>query len=379
MVVFGGIYALDSDDESAAPLISASRKPSSRAPSLFLTPRPWTALYNNRLPVPHDPKARARLGLIQRLLPDDVMAEIFKRCAPADVSRAACACRPWRLLASGEKVWERHCRLAWAHRENWDVTRAVQRDRFHGSWRRMFFERVRVRTEGVYVSRNTYIKPGVSDWDNVKPVHLVCYYRYFRFFATGEFMTKTSPRRLREVYKTFKSKYLASRDDTMQFGGYEPARVVPRGTADANARETPRTADRRTAVSTSESRFHLACVPAHRSDRSFTETHAWLRLRSTHPGASNRLDFVNLAMVDGTLGDPTPPVPHPTEEEWAEVDDEGLAYRRSCGVGAKRYDGTMPVRELTRGLNTLVFVPWEDCEEHVLNNTTEQMDFFVTG
>ena len=69
----------------------------------------------------------------------------------------------------------------------------------------------------------------------------------------------------------------------------------------------------------------------------------------------------------------------PTEEEWAEVDDEGLAYRRSCGVGAKRYDGTMPVRELTRGLNTLVFVPWEDCEEHVLNNTTEQMDFFVTG
>ena len=180
------------------------------------------------------------------------------------------------------------------------------------------------------------------------------------------------------MYKTFKSKYLASRDDTMQFGGYEPARV-PRGTADANARETPRTADRRTAVSTSESRFHLACVPAHRSDGSFTETHAWLRLRSTHPGASNRLDFVNLAMVDGTLGDPTPPVPHPTEEEWAEVDDEGLAYRRSCGVGAKRYDGTMPVRELTRGLNTLVFVPWEDCEEHVLNNTTEQMDFFVTG
>jgi F-box protein 9 len=39
----------------------------------------------------------------------------------------------------------------------------------------------------------------------------------------------------------------------------------------------------------------------------------------------------------------------------------------------------MPVRELTRGLNTLVFVPWEDCEDHVLNNTTEQMDFFVTG
>ena len=31
-----------------------------------------------------------------------------------------------------------------------------------------------------------------------------------------------------------------------------------------------------------------------------------------------------------------------------EVDDPELAYRRSCGINIKRYNGTMPVRELSR-------------------------------
>lgn len=77
---------------------------------------------------------------------------------------------------------------------------------------------------GIYVSRNTYIKPGVTDWDNVNPVHLVCYYRYFRFFSNGEFLSKTSPHKLAQVHKTFKSRYLAAKDDTVYHGEVE--RVV---------------------------------------------------------------------------------------------------------------------------------------------------------
>ena len=45
----------------------------------------------------------------------------------------------------------------------------------------------------------------------------------------------------------------------------------------------------------------------------------------------------------------------------------------------KRYVGTDSVRELSRGLNTMVFVPWEDVHDHVLNQGTDKMDFFVTG
>ena len=195
MVVFGGLYALlDSDDELDRPF--TPDKPIIPPTVAFLTPRPWTSLYNLRVRAPVDAKQK-RLSLIQRVVPHDLMVEIFKRAAPSDVSRAACACRPWRLLTQDEHIWEKACLDAWEYREAREATHAVARDRFRGSYRRMFFARPRLRTEGLYVSRNTYIKPGITDWENVKPVHLVCYYRYFRFFNNGEFMSKTSPERLR--------------------------------------------------------------------------------------------------------------------------------------------------------------------------------------
>ena len=115
----------------------------------------------------------------------------------------------------------------------------------------MFFDRVRLRTEGVYVSRNTYIKPGVTDWENVRPVHLVCYYRYFRFFNNGEFICKTSPHKIAAVHKTFKSRFLAAKDDCMYHGGY------------------------RLACEGDETRLHLECVPKTRADFTYTTLHMW--------------------------------------------------------------------------------------------------------
>ena len=47
-------------------------------------------------------------------------------------------------------------------------------------------------------------------------------------------------------------------------------------------------------------RLHLESAPVERV-RAGTATaalHTWLRLRSTHPGGSNRLDFVKLVSVD---------------------------------------------------------------------------------
>jgi F-box protein 9 len=120
---------------------------------------------------------KEKLGLIQKMLPEDVMLEIFMRMTPVAVSRAACCCRAWRLLANHEKVWERACYEAWEYREQPEDTERIARDRFHGSWRGMFFNRVRLRTEGIYVSRNTYVKPGITDWENVNPVHLVGLYK----------------------------------------------------------------------------------------------------------------------------------------------------------------------------------------------------------
>lgn len=45
----------------------------------------------------------------------------------------------------------------------------------------MYLERPHLRFDGLYVSRNTYIRTGATEWRVKNPVHLVCYYRYFRW------------------------------------------------------------------------------------------------------------------------------------------------------------------------------------------------------
>jgi F-box protein 9 len=44
----------------------------------------------------------------------------------------------------------------------------------------MFLESPHLRFEGLYVSRNTYIRQGVAEWKREKTCHLVTYFRYFR-------------------------------------------------------------------------------------------------------------------------------------------------------------------------------------------------------
>ncbi len=45
----------------------------------------------------------------------------------------------------------------------------------------MFVHHPHLRFDGLYVSRNTYVKTGVVEFTNHKPVHLVTYFRYFRW------------------------------------------------------------------------------------------------------------------------------------------------------------------------------------------------------
>jgi hypothetical protein len=47
----------------------------------------------------------------------------------------------------------------------------------------MFLESPHLRFEGLYVSRNTYIRQGVAEWKRERTCHLVTYFRYFRCAA----------------------------------------------------------------------------------------------------------------------------------------------------------------------------------------------------
>jgi hypothetical protein len=55
-----------------------------------------------------------------------------------------------------------------------------------GSWKRMFLNSPHLRFDGLYVSRNTYIRQGVAEWKREKTCHLVTYFRYFRCVSAAD-------------------------------------------------------------------------------------------------------------------------------------------------------------------------------------------------
>ncbi len=57
----------------------------------------------------------------------------------------------------------------------------------------MFVDRPHLRFDGVYVSRNTYIKRGIVEWRVRNACHVVCYFRYCRFSPDGTLLYRTSP------------------------------------------------------------------------------------------------------------------------------------------------------------------------------------------
>ena len=305
--------------------------------------RPWLAFYDRRA---RPPPCAADVPAILRALDENSLCEIASRLGPRAFARLATTCAAFRdfVYTHDIDVWRGFCVDAFAHRESAAET-AARKSR-HGSYRAMFQQRLRLRTDGLYVSRNTYIKPGAKTMENAKCCHLVAYYRYFRFYRTGEFVCKTSPRRLREEAKLLRDRAACARSNEVCHGGY---------TIDG------------------EDRVRCEAIRP-KSNGEWSATYFWVRLRQNKPGASNRLDVVKIAMVDGDNDPPTP-----TDEEWRAVDDEEALYRRGLGICAQKFDGTAEVRVANRGLSTLVFVPWDEVNVHELNKTTEEMDFYFTG
>ncbi|CAN0893379.1 F-box protein 7 [Linum grandiflorum] len=171
----------------------------------FVTQRPWLDLYGVHVrPVAPFWSTSRRLdadpALIHRSLPDELLFEVFARMNPYDLGRAACACRKWRYAIRSPVLWRNACLKAWqlfGVVENYKLLQS----KYESSWRKMWFLRPRIRSDGLYVSRNTYIRAGVREWSVTNPVHLVCYFRYMRLFPSGRFLYKNSSQVVKEVVK----------------------------------------------------------------------------------------------------------------------------------------------------------------------------------
>jgi F-box protein 9 len=187
--------------------------------------------------------------------------------------------RAWNALGREDfLLWKRVCRRIFAEEPPATLEDAYV-IQLYGSWRNMFVQRPRVRLDGVYVSRNTYVRTGISEWRREKPVHLCVYYRYLRFIKGGKFVYRTSPYPLKQVVKSLiESKSIKSTGGRHQHQHQHETQHVGR------YRFMPQSGVVQTAF---------------RYQNSFgTEVRSKLRLRGTTPGAFNRLDIENIVTWD---------------------------------------------------------------------------------
>lgn len=277
------------------------------------------------------------LSLIEKLLPNEMLLLVFARLPISSLGAAQCVCRQWRIVGAAPSLWRTACLDAFAHSPHTTNERLLRQ--FHrGCWKTMYLDRPHLRFDGVYVSRNTYLRTGVTEWKVRNPVHLVCYYRYYRFFPDGKLLYRTSPENLSRVVRSLQmpknrsilagSSSLKPGDSTAQLGRYK---------IDGN---------------------RIFTGMRYENNNS-TEIRSRLKLRSTTRGANNRLDIELIVSYDTEDGRVVPMSSH-VEDDVGEVD------------GTER-------RSYSRGLAPFVFVPWEGVHTHVINLPVNEMDVFIAG
>eukprot|EP00898_Chlorokybus_atmophyticus_P004879 jgi/Chlat1/5392/Chrsp35S05305 len=236
--------------------------------------RPWLELYATRL--------RARSGdedgnehgkgdeaLINRMLPGELLLEVLLHCSAVTIANASVVCKRWRYAAQHPMMWRAACMSAWGGFEGEQACVRACRRFYGGSWRRMFMEKPRLRTDGVYASRNTYIKVGACEWAVHNPVHLVCYFRYLRFKPDGMLLYRTTAEKVAVAARQMGAK--DEHDPNLLKGRYN----ISGCSVDI-------------AVSYPGGRAALAMR---------------LSLRSTVRGGNNRLDVLSLSVIDHRTGE----------------------------------------------------------------------------
>ncbi|CAB3387114.1 Hypothetical predicted protein [Cloeon dipterum] len=98
-------------------------------------------------------------------------------------ARFAAVCRGFYLTAQDNELWRLICRRAWGCQ--------VEGRR---KWRLEFDRRPRVRVDGCYIARITYVRPGELSFQTSTylPWHSVLYFRLLRFFTGGRVLMLTT-------------------------------------------------------------------------------------------------------------------------------------------------------------------------------------------
>ena len=96
-------------------------------------------------------------------------------------------CRGFYISARDTEIWRLACVRVWGvHCGNYAPK--------YRSWRDMYLQRPRLRYNGCYISKTSYIRDGENSFQDqfYRPWHLVEYFRYLRFFPEGRVLMLTS-------------------------------------------------------------------------------------------------------------------------------------------------------------------------------------------
>ncbi|XP_012215867.1 F-box only protein 9 isoform X1 [Linepithema humile] len=96
-------------------------------------------------------------------------------------------CRGFYITARDKEIWRLACVRVWG-------VNCGTCEPLYQSWRDMYLHRPRLRYNGCYISKTSYIRDGENNFQDrfYRPWHLVEYYRYFRFFPEGRVLMLTS-------------------------------------------------------------------------------------------------------------------------------------------------------------------------------------------
>lgn len=122
-------------------------------------------------------------------------------------------CRGFYISARDAEIWRLACVRVWG----------VNCGKFEPqylSWRDMYLQRPRLRYNGCYISKTTYLRHGENSFQDefYRPWHLVEYFRYLRFFPEGRALMLTSTDDAQLCVNSLKSR--TPRNPTILIGHY---------------------------------------------------------------------------------------------------------------------------------------------------------------
>ncbi|XP_073531510.1 F-box only protein 9 isoform X2 [Phyllobates terribilis] len=150
------------------------------------------------------------------VLPMEVLMYIFRWVVSSELDlrsleQLSLVCKGFYICARDPEIWRLACLKVWGR----SCVKLVP----YITWRQMFLERPRVRFDGVYISKTTYIRQGEQSLDGFyRAWHQVEYYRYMRFFPEGQIIMLTTPEDPQTIVPRLRTKN--SRTDAMLLGHY---------------------------------------------------------------------------------------------------------------------------------------------------------------